>query len=198
MRHRQGERNEEMWLETMLRLKLNCVELETTVTYPDYKQSAEAHLVSDMGLVLTSHHHVALNNSFARWDDYWREVRHEVPHKPNIHRLLDLIEFWRYNVETVHRSGIENLWQVTFRGRGDQPFWAFFDDAPESEEERGQVISQMMHTPSTPCRTSASRVSRGAPSAFRARTRWTRSSRTVHPRPPFRHRRQDKRNGTYY
>ena len=30
------------------------------------------------------------------------------------------------------------------RGRGDQPFWAFFDDAPKSDEERGQVISQMM------------------------------------------------------
>ena len=142
--HQQSGKNEEMWLETMLRLKLNCVELETTVTYPDYKMSAEAQLVSDMGLVLTSHHHVALNNSFTKWDGYWREVRHREPPKPSIHRLLDLIDFWRYNVETVHRSGIENLWQVTFRGRGDQPFWAFFDDAPESDEERGQVITQMM------------------------------------------------------
>ncbi len=142
--HKKSEKNEEMWLEAMLRLKLNCVELETTVTYPDYKMSDEAQLVSDMGIVLTSHHHVALNNSFARWDEYWREVRHEEPHKPSIHRLLDLIEFWTYNVKTVHQSGIENLWQVTFRGRGDQPFWAFFDDAPKSDEERGAVISQMM------------------------------------------------------
>ena len=136
--------NDEMWLEAMLRLKLNCVELETTVTYPDYKMTDEAQMVSDFGIILTSHHHVALNNSFARWDEYWREVRHEEPHKPSIHKLLDLIEFWRYNVETVHRSGIENLWQVTFRGRGDQPFWAFFDDAPKSDAERGQVITQMM------------------------------------------------------
>ena len=139
-----SQANNEMWLEAMLRLKLNCVELETTVTYPDYKMSEEAQMVSDMGIILTSHHHVALNNSFARWNEYWREVRHQEPHKPSIHKLLDLIEFWTYNVETVHRSGIENLWQVTFRGRGDQPFWAFFDDAPKSDEERGQVISQML------------------------------------------------------
>ena len=139
-----SKENDERWLEAMLRLKLNCVELETTVTYPDYRMSDEAQMISDMGLVLTSHHHVALNNSFARWDEYWREVRHEEPHKPGIHRLSDLKDFWRYNVETVHRSGIENLWQVTFRGRGDQPFWAFFDDAPATDEERGAVITQMM------------------------------------------------------
>lgn len=136
--------NNEMWLEALLRLKLNCVELETTVTYPDYKMSEEAQMVSDMGIILTSHHHVALNNSFTRWNEYWREVRHREPPKPSVHKLLDLIEFWTYNVKTVHQSGIENLWQVTFRGRGDQPFWAFFDDAPKSDEGRGQIISQMM------------------------------------------------------
>lgn len=142
--HKQDPVHETMWLEALLRLKLNCVELETTVTYPDYKMSDEAQLVSDMGIVLTSHHHVALNNSFTKWEGYWREVRHCEPPKPSIHRLLDLIEFWTYNAKTVHQSGIENLWQVTFRGRSDQPFWAFFDDAPKSDAERGAVISQMM------------------------------------------------------
>ena len=106
--------------------------------------SDEAQMVSRMGIVLTSHHHVALNNSFARWNEYWREVRHIEPPKPSIHKLLDLIDFWTYNVKTVHQSGIENLWQVTFRGRGDQPFWAFFDDAPKSDKERGEVITMMM------------------------------------------------------
>ena len=136
--------NDEKWLETMLRLKLNTVELETTVTYPDYKMTEEAETVRKYGIILTSHHHVALNNSFARWDEYWREVRHREPPKPSIHKLLDLIEFWTYNVKTVHQSGMENLWQVTFRGRGDQPFWAFFDDAPKTDKERGAVITQMM------------------------------------------------------
>lgn len=136
--------NDSMWLEAMLRSKLNCVELETTVTYPDYKMTDEAEMVRKYGIVLTSHHHVALNNSFTKWNEYWREVRHQEPPKPSIHKLLDLIEFWTYNVKTVHQSGMENLWQVTFRGRGDQPFWAFFDDAPKSDKERGEVISQMM------------------------------------------------------
>ncbi|MGI6242521.1 MAG: glycosyl hydrolase 115 family protein [Prevotella sp.] len=139
--------NNEMWLETLLRLKLNCVELEATVTYPNYKMNAEAELVRKYGIVLTSHHHVALNNSFVNWDGYWREVRHEDParHKPSVHNLRDLKDFWTYNIKTVHRSGIENLWQVTFRGRGDQPFWALFKDAPESEAERGKMISDMMN-----------------------------------------------------
>ena len=142
--HRKSPEHEGRWFEAMLRLRLNCVELETTVTYPDYKLSSEAELVRRYGIVLTSHHHVALNNSFTKWDGYWREVRHQEPQPPALSREQDLIDFWTYNAETVHRSGIENLWQVTFRGAGDQPFWALFKDAPQSDAERGAVISRMM------------------------------------------------------
>lgn len=138
--------NNERWLETMLRLKLNTVELESTVTYPDYEMSSDARLLQKYGLVLTAHHHTALNNSFHNWDGYWREVRHTKPPKLSIARIEDLKSFWRYNIETIHRAGMECLWLISFRGKGDQPFWAAFDDAPESDDERGKVISRMLQT----------------------------------------------------
>ena len=59
----------------MLRLKLNTVELEATVTYPDYKLNGQAALLRKYGLVLTSHHHVACNNNLKNWEGYWRRVR---------------------------------------------------------------------------------------------------------------------------
>lgn len=59
----------------MLRLKLNTVEFGPTVTYPDYKMSHNADLLRKYGLVLTSHHMVGLNNSFANWEKYWEKVR---------------------------------------------------------------------------------------------------------------------------
>jgi hypothetical protein len=136
--------NNELWLETMLRLKLNTVELEATVTYPNYRLNSQAELLRKYGLVLTSHHHVALNNNFLNWDGYWKEVRHTTPPRLLLSNEKELIEFWRYSVETVNRSGMENLWQISFRGKNDQPFWAAFEDAPKTDKERAEVINKMI------------------------------------------------------
>ena len=137
--------NNERWLETMLRLKLNTVEMESTVSYPDYKLNSEGELVRKYGLVLTSHHHTPLNNSLKNWKGYWEKVRHTQAPELLLANEKELIEFWKYNIETVVRSGIENLWVTTFRGIGDQPFWAAFADAPQSDRERGAVISRMLN-----------------------------------------------------
>lgn len=136
--------NNERWLETMLRLKLNTVEMESTVAYPDYKLNSEGELVRKYGLVLTSHHHTPLNNSLKNWEGYWKQVRHQEAPKLLLANEQALIDYWRYNIETVARSGIENLWVTTFRGIGDQPFWAAFADAPKTDRERGAVITHML------------------------------------------------------
>lgn len=136
--------NDELWLETMLRLKLNTVELEATVTYPDYKLNRQAGLLRKYGLVLTSHHHVACNNNLMNWAGYWREVRGVEPPKLLLSNEEALREFWQYSVETVSRNKQENLWQIAFRGVGDQPFWAAFEDAPQEDKARAEVINRMI------------------------------------------------------
>lgn len=136
--------NNELWLETMLRLKLNTVELEATVTYPNHKLNTQVELLRKYGLILTSHHHVALNNNFLNWDGYWLKVRHRNPPKLLLSNEKEMIEFWRYSVETVVQSGVENLWQISFRGKNDQPFWIAFSDAPKTDEERAKVINKML------------------------------------------------------
>lgn len=139
-----SKQNNELWLETMLRLKLNTVELEATVTYPDYKLNDQAELLRKYGLILTSHHHIALNNCFRNWDGYWRNVRGVEPPEFSLKQEQNLIDFWTYSVETVAHSNMENLWQITFRGAGDQPFWALFQDAPETDKERAEIINKML------------------------------------------------------
>ncbi len=137
--------NNEMWLETMLRLKLNTVEYTATVTTSG-NLNDEARLYGKYGLVLTSHHMVALNNSFANWDAYWRDVRHTTPPALSVNDMKSLKEFWQYSIDAVINSGVENLWQVSFRGKTDQPFWSVFTDAPSSDRERGEIISKMVKT----------------------------------------------------
>lgn len=135
--------NNELWLETMLRLKLNTVEKEATVTTSGTLNS-EAMLYKKYGMVLTSHHMVALNNSFSNWDSYWKNVRKMTPPTLSVKDLKSLKEFWQFSIDAVMKSGVENLWQVAFRGKGDQPFWEIFPDAPTSEAERGRIISEMV------------------------------------------------------
>ena len=141
---KRSKENDELWLETMLRLKLNTVELEATVTYPDYKLNSRAALLRKYGLILTSHHHVACNNNLMNWEGYWRTVRKMESPKLLLSDEESLREFWQYSIETVCRDKQENLWQISFRGINDQPFWAAFSDAPETDKERAEVINRMI------------------------------------------------------
>ncbi len=142
---RKSAENNEMWLETMLRLKLNTVEHTATVTTKG-SLNDEAMLYKKYGLVLTSHHMVALNNSFANWDAYWKDVRHTTPPALSVKDMKSLKEFWQYSIDAVKKSGVENLWQIAFRGKTDQPFWSVFTDAPATDKERGEVINRMVKT----------------------------------------------------
>src|SRR5690606_14594369 len=40
-------------------------------------------------------------------------------------------------------SGIEFIWQLSFRAHGDRAFWATFKDAPESDAARAEIINRM-------------------------------------------------------
>lgn len=135
--------NDNIWLETALRLKINTVETYSTIL-PDYKLTNYAYLIDKYGLIITSHHTSGLNTSFSTWDDYWMEMRGMEPPEYLLSNESAILDFFRYNAETVQRSGIENLWTVAFRGETDQPFWSIFKDAPEDPKERADVINRML------------------------------------------------------
>lgn len=141
---KQSEDNNNLWLETMLRLKLNTVEYGNTIEFP-YRMTDNAGQVARYGMVLTSHHIIALNSSIAMWDKYWEQMHGmKTPPELSLANEEKLIQFWRYCAETVVKSGIENLWNISFRGKGDRPFWSDFSDAPEDEKSRGEIINKML------------------------------------------------------
>lgn len=139
-----SEANDNSILEAMLRSKFNCLELDRSVWYPN-TISNYTKKVRDFGLIVTSHHPSPLNNSLRAWGTYWERMRNrkEAP-ELLLANEKELIEFWRYSIQTMHDSKIENLWVIAFRGDGDKPFWATFNDAPEGEIERAGVINRML------------------------------------------------------
>lgn len=140
---KESQEHENIWLETALRLKFNTVEAYSTIE-PDYKMSDYAQLIDKYGMVLTSHHTSGLNSSFSTWVSYWKKVRNMEPPKFLLSNKRAILDFFRYNAETVQKSGIENLWTVAFRGARDQPFWSLFEDAPTDEKERSRIINEML------------------------------------------------------
>lgn len=138
--------NNVMWLETALRLKLNMIEwFDDEFDYSKkYSVSPTTRLISEYGLINTTHHHSPLNASLSGWESYWKNVKDTVPPILTLANVNKLEEFWRYNAECIVRNKINMLWVIGFRANGDHPFWYTFKDAPESMKERGEVISQMM------------------------------------------------------
>lgn len=137
-----SKENNEIVYETMLRLKLNTME-DGGLAYPGINEGMK--LCQQYGLVVTSHHIYMLNTTFSAWDKYWKDVRGmKSPPELRLSNLDKIIEMWEYGAKTVAESGVENIWNISFRGAGDQPFWIVFPDAPKTEPERAEVINRML------------------------------------------------------
>ncbi|MCP4314232.1 MAG: hypothetical protein GY790_23510 [Bacteroidetes bacterium] len=137
--------NNEIWLETMLRLKLNTVEINRSSDYSKlFAVTADTRLIDEYGLKITYHHTSALNSPFKHWDEYWTQIRHMPPPELLLSNTPYIEEFWRYNVRSLVENGIDPIWVVNFRGNRDIPFWYTFEDSPESMQDRASVINEMV------------------------------------------------------
>ncbi len=138
------------WLETILRMKFNCVELEGCVRWDKKMLTDDAMRLQHFGLVLTSHHHAPLACGFVMWDDYWTKVRgmKEVP-RLTLKDKQSIYDFWQYSIDCVKAANIEYIWLIGFRGSGDHAFWErgdegrYVEDSPTEENERAAVANEM-------------------------------------------------------
>lgn len=139
---RESQENRDIVYETMLRLKLNTME-DAGLAYPGIGRGMQQ--CKKFGLVVTSHHMFMLNTTFGNWERYWKNIRkvEKVP-ELSLKNIDKLKELWEYGAQTVVESGVENIWNIAFRGSGDQPFWILFPDAPKDEDERAKIINTML------------------------------------------------------
>lgn len=140
--------NNEILYETLLRLKMNTIEVENTIDYSNPGAITDnTRIIDRYGLIITFHHHSPMNSKLRDWHTYWEMMGKEGSPEYKLSFMPELEEFWRYNVKTLIDNGIDEIiWGVNFRGDGDIPFWTTFTDAPESMKERGQVINNAVDT----------------------------------------------------
>jgi hypothetical protein len=139
--------NYEAFMETMLRLKMNTLEgrlMDGDAWEEPHTAGREARAARDRGLVITGNHIYAFGSSIRDWDIYWRNIRGQEPPRTSINNIAALKDFWRYHIETSIREQMEVIWLIAFRGNRDIQFWAFYEDSPATDAERGAVIERMM------------------------------------------------------
>jgi hypothetical protein len=138
-----SEINDEILYETLLRLKLNTIEVENSIDYGKIGAVTDrAKIIAQYGLIMTFHHHSPMNSKSSDWVKYWKMMGKSGAPEFKLSNMTELEEFWRYNVKTLIDNGITNIiWGVNFRGNGDIPFWTTYTDAPENMEARAAVIN---------------------------------------------------------
>lgn len=137
--------------ETMLRLKLNTVDILSHLDgshQPLYRLHTDADWAQQYGIAITMTHTAPLgaHPAQARWDNFWRNVKGvQNPPQRSIYDPDSLIEYWSHHIRAGKHHNLELIWPIAFRGGGDVAFWQRnnFED-PGDDVSRGRVIREMI------------------------------------------------------
>ena len=148
-----NESRKEAWLETVLRLKLNCVEVEGGVLFDgNIGLNDDCKRLQKFGIVMTSHHHTPLAGGFVHWEEFWKGVK-----KTDVPKLTveseegknNIYQFYQHCIDCIKAAKIDYIWLIGFRGSGDHPFWEKGDKEivvggdPGNDKQRGEIINAM-------------------------------------------------------
>ena len=132
--------------ETMLRLRLNLV---IPASFVDIRNPPEERLVAEAakrGLFVSMHHIEPLGVSAFAYQNYWKE-RGEEPLFSFYSEREKIIQTWQeYARRWAKYPNV--IWQVGLRGIADRPMWMADPGVPQSDADRGAIISEAIRVQS--------------------------------------------------
>ncbi len=133
-------------LETMLRLRLNLI---IPASFVDIRNPPEERLVAEAakrGLFVSMHHIEPMGVSAFAYQNYWRK-RGEEPMFSFYSEREKIIQTWQeYARRWAKYPNV--IWQVGLRGIADRPMWMADPGVPQSDAERGAIISEAIRVQS--------------------------------------------------
>jgi hypothetical protein len=128
--------------EAMVRLRMNLV---IPASFIDILNPPEAALVERArarGLYLSMHHVEPMGVSGFTFQNYWK-ARGKTPKFSFYSSRAELEEVWRvYAAAWAKQPDV--IWQIGLRGIADRPMWMADPSIPQSDVERGRLISEAM------------------------------------------------------
>ena len=132
--------------ETMLRLRLNLV---IPASFVDIRNPPEERLVAEAakrGLFVSMHHIEPMGVSAFAYQNYWKE-RGEEPLFSFYSEREKIIQTWQdYARRWAKYPNV--IWQVGLRGIADRPMWMADPGVPQSDADRGAIISEAIRVQS--------------------------------------------------
>ncbi len=137
-------------VEGLVRLRQNLI---IPASFIDIRNPAEAALVQEAtrrGLFVSMHHVEPMGVSAFTYFNYWQE---KAGHQPDYKKPLFSYYSERAKVEEVWRVYAQEwakypnvIWQVGLRGIADRPMWLADPGIPQSDADRGRIISDAIQT----------------------------------------------------
>lgn len=131
-------------VEALVRSRGNLI---IPASFLDIRQPAEAALVKEAarrGIFVSMHHIEPMGVSAFTFFNYWNE-RGKKPLFSFYSSRKELEEVWRvYAQEWAKYPNV--IWQVGLRGIGDRPMWMADPGIPQTDADRGRLISEAMQT----------------------------------------------------
>ncbi len=126
-----------------VRLRMNLI---IPASFIDIRNPAEAALVQEAarrGVFLSMHHVEAMGVSAFTFFNYWQEKTGKKPLFSFYSSREKLEEVWRvYAQEWARYPNV--IWQIGLRGIADRPMWMADPGIPQSDADRGKLISEAM------------------------------------------------------
>ena len=128
--------------EAMVRCRFNLV---IPASFIDILNPGEEALVQECarrGLFLSMHHQEPLGVSAWTFFNYWKARGKDLKYS-YVSQPEEVREVWRvYAKKWAEYPDV--IWQLGLRGKGDRPMWQADDSTPQSDSERGRIISEAM------------------------------------------------------
>lgn len=129
--------------ETALRLRFNLI---IPASFIDILNPDEAALVKEAvkrGMFISMHHVEPMGVSAFTYFNYWKKKTGEKPLFSYYSNRDKVKEVWRaYATEWSKYPNV--IWQIGLRGIGDRPMWLADSNIPQTDTDRGRLISEAM------------------------------------------------------
>jgi hypothetical protein len=130
-------------VEAFVRLKFNLI---IPASFLDIGNPAEEELVkiaARRGVYISQHHIEPLGVSGMTFFNYWKAKDGSKPLFSYYSNKEKLLEVWNeYAIKWAKYTNV--IWQIGLRGIGDRPMWLADANVPQTDADRGKIISDAM------------------------------------------------------
>jgi hypothetical protein len=127
-------------LETMLRLKLNLLDIGE---FSD-DSLRKLRVPRDRGLVVTTTHLAPFGASLRDWPEFWQKQGRASPPPLRLADMALLEQFWEHHIRLALQEKVEMIWMIGLRGDGDKGYYKTFSDAPPDDVARARVLQEVL------------------------------------------------------